>query len=83
MILTVEEQGGGCQMVRFRLWPRISRTVAVLTVIFAALSGAAAFDGANAGAVLLAAVAAVLFMRMLAETGSAMSALSRAIRMPR
>ena len=79
-ILAVEEQGGGCQMVRFRVWPRFSKAASGITLIFGVAAVAAAIDRAPVAAAVLAVAGAVLFGRILAETGAAISALLNAIR---
>jgi O-antigen biosynthesis protein len=79
-LLAVEEQGGGCQMVRFRVWPRFSKAASVLTLSLTGLAIGAAFDGANEAAVVLGLVATILGGRILAEACASMSALLGAIR---
>jgi len=77
--LTLEEQGGGCQMVRYRIWPRISKTAVALALTFEALSMVAAHDGAHVASGSLMAAAMLLAVRIIAEAGASTSALRRAI----
>lgn len=65
VLTTVEEHGGGRQLVRFRIWPRVSHGATVLTLLFAGIGFVAGMDGAaipavvlGLGAVLVAGVAA-------------------------
>ena len=79
-LLALEEQGGGCQMVRFRVWPRFSKAASALTLSVTGLAIGAAFDGAYEAAVVLGLAATMLGGRILAEAGASMSALLGAIR---
>ncbi|HEX6189818.1 MAG TPA: glycosyltransferase [Pyrinomonadaceae bacterium] len=57
MRMAVEEHGGGKQLLRFRIWPRWSKSWTLLAFAFAVLSALAAFDQAwfvTAGFALLA-----------------------------
>ena len=78
-LLALEEQGGGCQMVRFRVWPRFSKVASALTLGLAALTIGAAFDGAYAAAIILGSAGTLLGGRILAEAGASVSALTVAI----
>ena len=78
MRLTVEEHGGGCQMVRLRAWPRCSRGAAMLCVLLIVICDAAAFaqaweTWAASGIIGLALLAAIF-----RDIGSAMNAVRHA-----
>ena len=56
-LMAVEDHGGGAQLVRFRLWPRLSRVaLAMLAMLFflVALAGA---DGAWLASMILGSIA--------------------------
>jgi GT2 family glycosyltransferase len=76
---TVEEHGGGKQMVRFRAWPQLSAFVVVTFVAFATLALAAAIGGAWFAAGVLGLIAALTAMRAIWEAGLAMGAVRTAI----
>jgi hypothetical protein len=76
---TVEEHGGGRQMVRFRAWPQLSAFVVVTFVAFATLALAAAIGGAWFAAGVLGSMAALTAMRAIWEAGLAMGAVRTAI----
>ena len=59
VLTTVEEHGGGQQLVRFRIWPRVSRGATVLTLLLAGVGVVAAEYVAAIPAVVLG-LAAVL-----------------------
>ena len=65
--MAVEEHGLGRQLVRFRVWPRLSKVGFVLTAMFAALASVAALDGAWMAAGVLGVVALLVAGRMVAE----------------
>ncbi len=46
LLMAVEDHGAGTQYVRFRSWPRCSRGVATLALLFASLAALAGVDGA-------------------------------------
>jgi O-antigen biosynthesis protein len=79
-VLAVEEQGGGCQMIRFKIWPRYSKIALALIVMFEVLAAAAVLDRAHGVGVMLVSAGGVLLTRMIAEAGAATSALRTAIR---
>jgi GT2 family glycosyltransferase len=74
LLAAVEEHGGGRQLVRFRLWPRLSRAGAISTLFMVALFGAAAASGALAAAAMLGGAAALLAWRELQECAAGMAA---------
>jgi len=60
VLTTVEEHGGGRQVVRFRIWPRVSHGATFLTLLFAGIGFAAATDGAAIPAIVLGLGAALV-----------------------
>lgn len=75
--LAVEEHGAGCQLVRVRIWPRLTRAGALVAgFAVAALAGAVAL-GASAPLLALAAAAT---LRLLYESASAQYATELALR---
>ncbi|HEV7905449.1 MAG TPA: glycosyltransferase, partial [Pyrinomonadaceae bacterium] len=78
--MVLEEHGGGKQLARFRLWPRISRAWLMPIFLFAGLSVAASLDGAWVAAVLLGACAALLAARMYQECAATTRTLLRVVR---
>jgi GT2 family glycosyltransferase len=77
--LAVEDHGGGSQMVRFRMWPRVRPAALGLTALLAALAGLAALDGAWAAAGILAAAGSGLALAALGACGSATASYLRAL----
>ena len=68
-LMTVEEHGGGRQMLRFRLRPRASRLGIVVVVLATALGVAAASDGAWVAAAMLALLALAVAVETARECG--------------
>jgi GT2 family glycosyltransferase len=77
--LAVEDHGGGRQMVRFRMWPRVRPVALGLLILLAGLAGLAALDGAWAAAALLGAAAAGLALAALGACASAAASYLRAL----
>ena len=69
--MAVEDQGAGAQHVRFRSWPRCSRGVATLALLFASLAALAGVDGAWAAAAVLASTSGFLVVRTVVDCGLA------------
>ncbi len=65
--MAVEEHGAGRQMVRFRVWPRLSLTGLVLGALCVVFAGGAAWDGAWVVASLFALGGLLVFVRALWE----------------
>jgi cellulose synthase/poly-beta-1,6-N-acetylglucosamine synthase-like glycosyltransferase len=80
LIAAIEDHGGGAQLERYRWWPSAPTTGVALTSASAALAAMAALDGATAASTILGAVAAVLALRTLWQSGSAMAAIQQALR---
>jgi len=77
--LAVEEHGGGRQLARFRLWPRIGRLGIALVALFAAGALVASFESDLVAASLLGALALGLFVLELEGAARATAALRRAV----
>jgi hypothetical protein len=75
----VEEHGAGRQLIRFRLKPHSSPWTILLCLLPAVLSFFAAADTATIAAAILAAAATTLSLRMLGDTGTAMSTILRSL----
>lgn len=67
--MVIEEHGGGRQLIRFRLWPRIRSGGGFLLILSLLLSAAAARDGAWIASVLFGAGAFFLSWRAIREWG--------------
>lgn len=79
LLCAVEENGNGCQTVRFRVSPRVSRTGLSIVAAITALAWAANHDGAWIAATALAFSVVVLAGRMAIEVATALAALVDAI----
>ena len=75
LLCAVEEHGGGCQTVRFRVWPRISLPAVAVVATLAVLAWAASRDRAWMATATLGLAAIGLAARILTEAGFATSAL--------
>jgi hypothetical protein len=73
MLMTVEEHGGGRQLIRFRLTPRLSISWFVITAGLMVLATGAALDRAWPVAAVMGALAVVLAVWGVLETGASMS----------
>jgi hypothetical protein len=79
LLLAVEEHGGGRQLARFRLWPRVSRAGVVVVIFVGALFAASALSGAWAAAALLGGATLLLALRELQECATGIAAAVEAI----
>ena len=79
LLAAVEEHGAGRQLLRYRLWPRV--TVPVLVGLALAVLGAvaAATEGQTILSLLLAAVASLVGVQAVLGASAAMAALERAV----
>jgi O-antigen biosynthesis protein len=75
LLSVVEEHGGGRQLVRFRLAPRPALGPLLMSLLLALLSAAAAADGARLAAAILGAGPLAFMLRILGDTGTAMSSI--------
>ncbi len=73
LVSTVEEHGGGRQLVRVRVWPRFTWSARVAIILFACLCVVAARDDALVACTALALIAALLLIRSLRECGTAIN----------
>jgi len=75
---TIEEHGAGRQLVRYRVWPRVSWFGLGLPLLLGLLAALALHDGARPAAVGLGVFAAALGAHALWECGCASGAIVRA-----
>jgi hypothetical protein len=73
VLMAIEEHGAGQQLARFHIWPRTSRLVLTILVVFAALGLAAAFRGAWIAFGVLGGIALALSLRILYDCGLAVA----------
>ncbi|MFN2612664.1 MAG: glycosyltransferase, partial [Solirubrobacterales bacterium] len=69
----VEEHGGGRQLARFRLWPKISTSGILITLSLFALVGAAAASGAWLAAAIFGLITVALVAQELRECAAGMA----------
>jgi hypothetical protein len=77
--MAIEEHGDGKQFVRFRVWPRLHRTAAVLLAL-AGLSAGAALEHARVAAGTIAAGTIVAAIVVLGDVGMTQGRIERALR---
>jgi GT2 family glycosyltransferase len=82
LLLAIEEHGGGKQLVRVKLWPRFSRSAAMVAILSAGLSLVAAFEHEYPAAIALLGIFIVIAVRAMQECASTMEAVSEALRSP-
>jgi GT2 family glycosyltransferase len=70
--LAVEEHGGGKQLLRWRVWPRVSTGLLIASAILAALALRAAKDHARIAAAGLGACVVLMLLRAAVECARAM-----------
>jgi hypothetical protein len=78
--MTIEEHGGGRQLVRWRVWPRLSRYGRIPFVVFSMLTVGAMADGVGPAAGLLGVCTLVIAAKLLHECGAAMAIVVQAMR---
>lgn len=79
-LASVEEHGRGRQLVRIRITPSWSRLATWVALLTATLGIAAVLQDAFIAAAVLFAIAAILVVRLMFETGRAQAAVERSIR---
>ena len=79
LLCAIEEHGAGRQLVRFRMWPVISRGAIVLILALATLALLAVGDGAVAAGVVLAASAVATAGVAVYDAGLAVGALQHPV----
>lgn len=77
-LMTVEEHGGGKQLVRFRLWPRVSCAAVGVVFSFAALSALADLEHARIAGFCLGVAALLCAAYVFEECAQPTTALQRA-----
>ncbi len=77
--VAVEEHGAGAQFVRIRSWPRFSRIGGAAMLALAALATGAALEGVGLVAVILSAVALLIFASMIQDCATAAGVLRIAL----
>jgi GT2 family glycosyltransferase len=77
LLMAVEDHDRGRQHVRFRIWPTVRRVP--LTLLVAALAGAALFQGAWAAGLALGAGVSCLAYATLRECGAAQAEIQKAV----
>jgi hypothetical protein len=77
--LAVEEHGGGKQLARFRIWPRIAPAGPLLILPFAVAAVVAGIVGDDVAAVALGAIAALAVLRLVQGLCEATGALRQAV----
>ncbi len=79
LCMATEEHGAGRQLLRFRLWPRFSRSGGLAALFLGPGRRGRGGDQAWAAALILTACALLLVSRMLVESAAAVAVLRRAI----
>lgn len=77
--MAIEEHGGGKQLIRFRVWPHLSRAGFAAGALLAALSIRASVEDAWPAAALLCIGALIVCFKAVRECGSAMYSMMRAV----
>ncbi|MDQ3953102.1 MAG: glycosyltransferase [Actinomycetota bacterium] len=80
ILMSVEDHGGGAQLVRIRSWPKLGRLVPITIVSLMAAAAAAFVDGGWPAGVVLGSLAAAMVFRSVIETGTALGVTSTAAR---
>jgi GT2 family glycosyltransferase len=80
MRMAVEEHGGGRELMRYKSWPRPSRSGLVVALVLASLAAAAGLDGAWPASGLLAIGALVVLLRIAQECAAASATLMGVLR---
>lgn len=79
LLMTIEEHGGGHQLLRFRLWPKFWHPGLLMNVIVALLAGLALVDQAGLIALFLGLLTLLLILRAFGDCAVAMAAYLRAV----
>lgn len=79
LISTLEEHGGGKQLVRVRVWPRFNGTARILVPLLASVATVAALDGAWLACAFLGLATAAVAFRSLWESGAAIHSIGIAV----
>jgi GT2 family glycosyltransferase len=79
LLMGIEEHGAGRQMVRIKVWPKISFALYPVVFLFTVTGMLAANDGASTVGMILLGIAGLLVAQGLAECGVAKAAACRGI----
>ncbi len=79
LLVSVEELGGGAQLIRHRCWPIIRRATLLAVVVIAALAITAWVSGSPVAAAITAAIGVAVAALSFVECGSALGALLAAV----
>lgn len=82
LMSAVEEHGGGKQLARFRLWPRVAPVATIIMIVLAAMALGAEIDHSWIAFLGLSALAAVLAGWALKECAFAMGAVLHVLDAP-
>jgi O-antigen biosynthesis protein len=77
--MAIEEHGQGKQLLRFRVWPKLSVTAITLVLFFGLLALGAVIDRSWLASVFLGLLAVLLGHRALCECSSTAAALAKAV----
>jgi GT2 family glycosyltransferase len=80
LLMAVEEQGIGQQLLRFYSWPKCSPMVGLSTLLFATLALGAAIDDACIVSAILGAIAMLLALRAFQQCAAATACLKHALK---
>jgi preprotein translocase subunit SecY len=81
LLMTIEEHGGGKQLVRFRCWPKATVPGASMVALFSGLGVLAGAFQNWGGLIILGGIALVTGIGVLVDCAAATSACLRALRM--
>lgn len=82
LLLAVEEHGLGRQLIRFRVWPRVSTGGLVLTLLCTTIAFGARLDNVWTVAALFSLITIAFVLRTLKECASATASVLRALPKP-
>ncbi|HET7898742.1 MAG TPA: hypothetical protein VFL47_13755, partial [Flavisolibacter sp.] len=77
-LLVIEEHGGGKQQLRFKVWPRPSKTVTFSFVVLSVIVALAAHNQATAVAIILGLIAFAILAEYIKDTASTLQDLKQA-----
>ncbi|NEQ05175.1 MAG: glycosyltransferase [Moorea sp. SIO4E2] len=71
ILMTIEEHGGGKQLLRFRSWPRVAVPALIIKFLLLLLCAVAAFDQAGMASAILGTVAVLLLLANFQDCATA------------
>jgi len=80
LLMSVEENPGRTQVVRIRWWPRLSPLAGLAALLLAGPAGAAAVDGADAAAIILAVSCLIVVAHTIRQCATAAGVTMQALR---